>query len=126
VHGSERVYRGRYADRGINDAGKTYPYAEHPVIRTHDETGKNLIFVNSTFTTHIKDLEPKESEAILSFLFRQMENPYYQVRFRWRENDVVIWDNRCTQHMAVWDYWPHERKGHRVTVKGTRPVFRKP
>jgi taurine dioxygenase len=55
-------------------------------------------------------------------LFNHAESPWYQIRFRWRENDVAMWDNRCTQHMAIWDYWPNERKGNRVTVKGERPV----
>src|ERR1043166_7940823 len=122
VHESEHFYRGRYAARGVNDAGKVYPSATHPVIRTHPETGKPLIFVNRTFTTRIEGLAEAESRAILQFLFQHVENPAYQTRFQWRRNDVAVWDNRCTQHMAIWDYWPHERKGHRVTVKGDRPA----
>lgn len=124
LHESEHHYRGRYADRGVNDAGRVYPRAEHPVICTHPESGRRCIFVNSTFTTHIQGLNPSESESILQFLFKHVEDPYFQVRFKWQQNDVVIWDNRCTQHIAMWDYWPHERKGHRVTVKGTAPIFR--
>ena len=121
MHESEHIYRGRYADRGVDDAGKAYPSAEHPVIRTHPETGKQAIFVNGAFTTRILGLEPAESQAILQFLFKQAENPDYQARYRWEVNDVVMWDNRCAQHMAIWDYWPHQRTGHRVTVKGNRP-----
>jgi taurine dioxygenase len=123
-HESEHIYRGRYADRGLDDSGKAYPSATHPVIRTHPETGKQAIFVNAAFTTRIEGLEPAESQAILQFLFKQVENPDYQARFKWQQNDVVMWDNRCAQHMAIWDYWPHERKGHRVTVKGDRPFLR--
>ncbi len=118
VHESEHIYRGRYADRGVDDAGKKYPSAEHPVIRTHPETGRRAIYVNSAFTTRIQGLEPAESQAILQFLFKHVENPDFQMRFRWEQNDVAMWDNRCAQHMAIWDYWPHERTGHRVTVKG--------
>jgi taurine dioxygenase len=121
VHESEHFYRGRYADRGVNDAGKVYPTATHPVVRAHPETGKPCLFVNRTFTTRIEGLADAESRAILDFLFQHMESPYYQTRFHWRRNDVAMWDNRCTQHMAIWDYWPYERKGNRVTVKGDRP-----
>ena len=123
VHESEHFYRGRYADRGVNDAGKVYPKAVHPVIRTHPETGKRCVFVNRTFTTRIEGLPEDESRAILQFLFHHVETPWYQTRFTWRQNDVAMWDNRCAQHMAIWDYWPNERKGHRVTVKGERPMF---
>lgn len=124
VHESEHFYRGRYADRGVNDAGKVYPKAVHPVIRTHPETGRRCVFVNRTFTTRIEGLPEDESRAILEFLFHHVETPWYQTRFTWRQNDVAMWDNRCAQHMAIWDYWPNERKGHRVTVKGEQPFFR--
>ena len=122
VHESEHIYRGRYAERGVNDAGKVYPSATHPIIRTHPDTGKKSLFVNRTFTTKIEGLPEEESNAILQFLFQHAESPWYQTRFQWRANDVAMWDNRCTQHMAIWDYWPNERKGNRVTVKGDRPV----
>ena len=124
VHESEHIYRGRYAERGVNDAGKVYPTALHPIIRTHPETGKPSLFVNRTFTTRIEGLAEEESRAILQFLFQHAESPWYQTRFQWQKNDVAIWDNRCTQHMAIWDYWPNERKGNRVTIRGDRPVFR--
>jgi taurine dioxygenase len=124
THASEHFYRGRYADRGVDDAGRVYPSAEHPVIRTHPETGRPCLFVNRMFTTKINGVEPAESRALLDFLFRHIENPYYQVRLRWNRNDIAMWDNRCAQHQAIWDYWPQERKGHRVTVKGDRPFFR--
>jgi len=121
VHESEHIYRGRYAERGVNDTGKAYPTAVHPIIRTHPETGRQSLFVNRTFTTKIEGLPEEESRAILQFLFQHAESPWYQTRFHWQQNDVAMWDNRCTQHMAIWDYWPNERKGNRVTVKGDRP-----
>jgi taurine dioxygenase len=121
VHESEHIYRGRYSDRGVSDAGKVYPTAVHPIIRTHVDTGKKSLFVNRTFTTRIEGVPEDESKAVLQFLFNHAESPWYQTRFTWRENDVAMWDNRCTQHMAIWDYWPNERKGNRVTVKGERP-----
>lgn len=122
MHESEHVYRGRYSDRGVEDAGRVYPKAEHPVVRTHPVSGKEALFVNRAFTTRICGLAEEESAALLGFLFGHMERPQFQVRFQWRENDIAFWDNRCSQHLALWDYWPEERIGHRVTIAGERPV----
>jgi taurine dioxygenase len=121
LHGSEHVYRGRYSDRGVDDAGKNYPQALHPVVRTHPETGRKALYVNRTFTTRINELSEHESSAMLGFLFDHSEQIDFQIRFRWERNDVAFWDNRCVMHRAVWDYWPEERKGRRVTIKGDRP-----
>lgn len=121
THGSEHVYRGRYSDRGVVDGARVYPHAVHPVVRTHAETGRKALYVNRTFTTRINELSADESAAILELLFAQSEQPDFQIRFRWQRNDVAFWDNRCTMHHAIWDYWPHERKGRRVTIKGDRP-----
>jgi alpha-ketoglutarate-dependent taurine dioxygenase len=120
-HESEHVYRGRYSDRGVDDTGRTYPHADHPVIRTHPETGRKAIFVNRTFTTRINELSEAESRAVLDLLFDHCEQIDFQIRFRWARNDVAFWDNRCVMHHAIWDYWPNERKGRRVTIKGDRP-----
>lgn len=122
VHESDHVYRGRY---DTDDTGKVFPVAEHPVIRTHPETGRQTIFVNRIFTRRIKGLSQPESEAVLDFLLKHVESPYYQMRFRWQTNDVAVWDNRCSQHIAIWDYWPHERIGHRVTIQGDAPFYRR-
>jgi len=122
LHESEHVYRGRYSNRGVDDRGKTYPRAAHPVIRTHPETGRKAIYVNRTFTTRINELGDAESTAILDYLFDHCERIDFQVRYRWDLNDVAFWDNRCAMHRAIWDYWPAERKGRRVTIKGDRPV----
>jgi taurine dioxygenase len=124
VHESEHVYRGRYADRGVVDADKEYPMAVHPVIRTHPETGRQSVYVNRGFTTRIADLSPSESRGMLDWIFSHLERPEFQIRVSWCQNDVVIWDNRCVQHYAIWDYWPEERCGHRVSVKGDAPVYR--
>ena len=120
-HESEHVYRGRYSDRGVDDYGKVYPESAHPVIRRHPETGRKAIYVNRTFTTRINELPEAESNALLSFLFDHCEQIDFQIRFRWALNDVAFWDNRCVMHRAIWDYWPHERKGRRVTIKGDLP-----
>lgn len=121
-HASEHIYRGRYADRGVDDAGRVYPSCDHPVVRKHPVTGRPALFVNRSFTTHINGLAPGESRALLDFLLAHAERPEYQLRFTWTENAIALWDNRCLQHFAMWDYWPHERKGHRVTIKGGRPM----
>lgn len=122
-HESEHIYRGRYADRGVDDTGKVYPASLHPVVRTHPDTGRPALYVNRSFTTRIEGLSRRESAAVLAFLFSHAERPEFQTRFTWSKNAIALWDNRCTQHFAMWDYWPHERKGHRVTVKGDVPFF---
>jgi alpha-ketoglutarate-dependent taurine dioxygenase len=121
VHDGEHVYRGRYAHAGVGDK-PAYPRAEHPVVRTHPLTGKKALYVNRIFTTHIVGVPRDEGDAVLAYLFRHAENPLFQCRFRWSENAVAFWDNRCAQHRAMWDYWPHTRSGNRVTIKGERPV----
>jgi len=121
VHDSEHVYRGRYADRGVDDEGAVYPRSVHPVIRTHPETGRPSIFVNRSFTTAIEGMPDEEGLALLRNLLHHIERPEFQIRFRWNVNDIALWDNRCLQHFAIWDYWPNERKGHRVSIEGDRP-----
>jgi taurine dioxygenase len=124
VHDSERAYRGRYADKGVDDKDAIFPINEHPVVRTHPVSGRQALYVNETFTSRIRSMTEEESEAILEFLFRHMARPEFQVRFHWEPNSIAFWDNRSTQHLAMWDYWPNERYGHRVTVKGDRPFYR--
>ena len=98
-----------------------FPAVVHPVVRTHPETGRKLLYVNPSFTTRIIGLEEQESEELLGFLFRQTHIPEYQVRFHWEANSIAFWDNRATQHYAVSDYYPYERVAERVTVAGDRP-----
>lgn len=121
VHDGELLYRGRYTSA---DAGRVYPKATHPVIRTHPVTGRQALFVNSFFTSHIEGLKKAESEALLAFLFRHIETPEFACRFRWEKDSVAFWDNRSTQHHALWDYFPATRSGTRVTVQGDRPFYR--
>jgi len=120
-HDGEHVYRGLFDNFGVADK-PTYPRAEHPVVRTHPVTGRKALYVNSGFTTRILGIPLDESDAMLRYLYEHMANPLFQCRFRWQPNSVAFWDNRCTQHRALWDYWPHTRAGQRVTVKGDRPV----
>jgi len=121
-HDGEPQYRGRYRDQGVDDTGKVYPFADHPVVRTHPETRRKCLFVNPIFTTGINGLPRIESDAILRMLFEHTQQADFQVRFRWRPGSVAMWDNRCVQHLAIWDYFPNVRSGFRVTIKGDRPV----
>jgi taurine dioxygenase len=123
THASEHIYRGRYSDRGVDDSNRVYPSAVHPVVRTHPDSGRRALYVNPSFTTRINELEADESRALLDYLYRHQQRAEFQVRFRWSENAIALWDNRSTQHFALWDYWPAERKGHRVTIRGERPFF---
>jgi taurine dioxygenase len=118
IHDGEKRYRGRY---GNDDRGKTYPSAEHPLVRTHPVTGKKCLFVNRYFTTRIVGLRQNESDAILEMLYRHAETPEFCMRFNWQPNSVAFWDNRCVQHRALWDYYPNRRYGHRVTICGDKP-----
>ena len=116
VHAAD--YTGFY---GEHQPQRENPRAEHPVIRTHPVTRRKGLFVNGGFTRRIKGINRAESDALLAMLFEHVKNPNFHCRFQWRSDSVAIWDNRCTQHMAIWDYYPHTRSGIRVTVKGDRP-----
>jgi len=115
----------------IHDTARTYfasaspemASAEHPVIRTHPESGRRGLFVNSTFTASIKGMKPAESAALLSFLYRYIETPDFSCRFRWRPNSVAMWDNRCTQHRVVADNRAADRIMERVTINGDKPYY---
>ncbi len=122
THDGEPYYRGRYADKGVDDRSKTYPRAIHPVVRTHPETQRRALYVNRMFTTKINDVGREESEAILAYLVGHCARPEFQVRLRWQPDSVAFWDNRCVQHQALWDYYPQVRSGFRVTVKGDKPI----
>ncbi len=123
VHSGERVYTERYGltAKPRGDEG-SYPVTSHPVVRTHPETGRRALYVNDGFTTHIENLKPAESRAQLDFLYQHAARPDFQYRFHWEPDSIAVWDNRCVQHLAVWDYYPEVRQGYRVTVKGDRPL----
>lgn len=110
--------------RRWQEAAARHPPLRHPVVRTHPLSGRQALFVNEGFTTRLPNLPAQESEALLAFLFRHIARPEYQVRWRWRENDIAIWDNRVTQHYANADYLPTRRIMHRATVLGDKPFWR--
>jgi taurine dioxygenase len=92
--------------------------ALHPIVIKHPLSGRSCLYVNPAFTTRIEGLSEPESEAILSMLYRHMQQPEFQCRVRWRVGDVTMWDNRATWHKAINDYHGHRRLMHRVTVEG--------
>jgi taurine dioxygenase len=121
-HDGAPYYRSVNARVGRDDGGRTYPQAVHPVVRTHPVSGRKGLFVNEMFTTRIVGLARDESDAVLALLFRHVQRPEFQCRFQWAPHSIAFWDNRCTQHMAIWDYFPATRSGYRVTIKGERPA----
>ncbi len=96
--------------------------AVHPVVRTHAETGEKSLFVNPGFTSHLQNFSAGESEAILGFLYAQMTKPDYIYRHNWRQNDLIMWDNRLNMHYAIADYGDEPRYLERTTVIGERPL----
>lgn len=117
-HSGERNYRRRNALIGVDDRGRVFPSAVHPVVIRHPITGRKGLYVNRLFTYRINEVSEEESEAILNHLWQHAEKPDFQIRFHWEPNSVAFWDNRAVQHLAIWDYFPHIRSGSRVTVKG--------
>ncbi len=107
----------------IAELERRYPNPEHPVIRTHPETGRKGIYVNRAFTQEIVGMDPDESAELLQVLYDQAKFPEYQVRFTWEPNSIAFWDNRACQHYAVSDYWPNVRRVERVTIVGDAPYY---
>jgi len=131
IEGKVAVHDFAHFRKGLRRAGKSeaqieafnerYPKVEHPVVRTHPETGKKALYVNAAFTQHIVGLPPERSAELLRLLYAQAAIPEYQCRFRWEKHSIAFWDNRASQHYAVSDYWPAVRRMERVTVVGDRP-----
>ena len=95
-----------------------YPPQVHPVVRVHPVSGRKVLFVNPQFTIAIKDMDERESRALLDTLFHQALIPEYQFRHHWAAHTIAMWDNRSTQHYAVNDYYPQRRYMERVTIRG--------
>jgi taurine dioxygenase len=130
-HSIEASFGARMSEEQRHALKARFPDAEHPVVRTHPETGEKILFVNG-FTTHFTNFHTAENvrygqdyapgaSQLLSFLIGRAAIPEYQVRWRWRPNSVAIWDNRSTQHYAVMDYPPTIRRMERAGIVGDRP-----
>ncbi len=98
------------------DAHQTFGSAIHPLVKTHPVSGRKLLYINESFTQQIIGMRATESNRMLDYLYRHIEQPENQVRFHWTPGAMAIWDNRCTSHYATADYLPHSREMHRITI----------
>jgi len=110
----------RIASDGRNEAKQEY-LAEHPVVRTHPETGRKALYVNIAHTLRFADMTEAESAPLLRYLFEHQVRPEFTCRFQWRAGSLAFWDNRCAQHNPVNDYHGYRRVMHRITLAGDAP-----
>ena len=112
-------------DRIKSDGNQSLPKSfssSHPVVRTHPETGRKALFINTAHTTGIEGLTDKESASLLSFLFQHQVKPEFTCRWAWQPDALAFWDNRCAQHNPINDYHGFRRVLHRITLQGDKPV----
>ena len=127
IHTPAKIYGLTSQDWSKTSSIKTSPNAtaeyetEHPLIRTHPETGKKLLFISGLFTPRFKDMTEEESKPLIDFLMEQATREEFTCRWRWTKGDVAFWDNRATLHYALNDYSGHRRVMHRVMINGDRP-----
>jgi taurine dioxygenase len=124
INASTKADASRTREDRLREAGVEHKVlvGEHPVVRTHPETGRRALYVNVGHTTHFKDWTEQESEPLLGFLFAHQVRPEFSCRFHWEPGSLAFWDNRCTQHNPVNDYHGFRRVMHRVTLAGEAPV----
>ena len=130
IYSSEKGYDGKRAEKmksldGLKDAVQaeieTFE-SEHPVVRTHPETGQKALYVSKSHTLRFKDMTVEESTPLIDYLSTFAVLPEFTCRVDWQPQTLVIWDNRCTKHLAVDDYAGQRRRMHRVTVEGVQPL----
>jgi taurine dioxygenase len=106
---------------GTEEAKKEF-VAEHPVVRTHPETGRKALYVNPAHTLRFAGMTEEESAPLLNFLYQHQIRPEFTCRFSWQPGSIALWDNRCAQHNPVNDYHGYRRVMHRITLAGDRPA----
>ncbi len=111
----------RLAD-SATDKGRSELNSEHPVVRTHPETGREALYVNPGHTVRFAGWTEEESAPLLNYLFEQQVKPEYTCRFVWRPGSIAFWDNRCALHNPINDYHGYKRLLHRITLKGDKPA----
>ena len=120
-----RFQQGRsgVSEETVEELRTSYPVARHPMVRTHPDTGGEMLYVNSGFGKYVEGMEAEESDALLARLYAQAENPEYQCFFRYEAGSLAFWDNRSCMHRALSDSYPHTRKMRRVTIQGSEPYY---
>jgi taurine dioxygenase len=124
VSRSDKAEASRTREDRARKTGETSPVliADHPVIRTHPETGRKALYVNLAHTAHFIGMTEEESLPILRFLWQHQTRPEFTCRFAWSPGALALWDNRCAQHHAINDYQGQKRVLHRITLAGDVPV----
>jgi taurine dioxygenase len=129
VHDNEGFFRGVQRKMGTEGDGlieflrREYPPVEHPLVRTHPETGKRALMYSAQFLRRIKDMSEEESRTIVRFLDEHVKDPSLHCRWHWSEGDLAVWDERSTLHRAAADHFPHRRVIRRLEIDGDRPYF---
>lgn len=130
MHSARKSY-GLYSPRAIANVQSSmkirateaaHGEVDHPVVRTHVESGRKALYVHDIFTTRFQDMTEEESAPLLHYLYEHAVRPEFTCRFRWEKGSIAFWDNRCVQHNAINDYHGQRRIMHRVTIEGERPV----
>lgn len=121
IHDFLQAFGAGIAPERMEEMRATYPTVEHPLVVTHERTGRKLLYVNRVFVTGIVGMEPQEGYALIDRLCRLAEVPEHQVRLKWERDSIAFWDNRAVQHYASSDYWPATRVMERASIIGSRP-----
>jgi taurine dioxygenase len=121
VAGPQAGMNAKRSTKVREDAAWRETIAAHPVVRTHPETGRKLLFVNASYTVGFEGMTEAESRPLLGYLLEHGNRPEFTCRFRWHKGSIAFWDNRCTKHIAVHDAGPHRRLMRRVQIAGDKP-----